>query len=71
MLLKLVVILTQLFRKKYKPTYYYDIQRTKKEAYRYSWQLLHQVQPNALVLSSTSDVPIPEPISLSYIHVSL
>lgn len=58
-----------MFKKKYKPKYYYDIQRTKSEAYRYSWQLLHQVSNGAT--TTTADVPVPEPTSLTFININL
>ena len=60
--------LLQMFKKKYRPKYYYDIERTKKESYRHSWQLLHQVSG---ANESTSDASIPQPNSLDFININL
>ena len=56
----------QMFKKQFKPKYYYDIERTKIEAYRHCWQLLHQVS-GAVNAGSETEVPIPHPNSLNYI----
>lgn len=60
--------IVQMLRKKFRPNYYYDIQRTKNEAYRHSWQVLHQVSDAA---ASALDILIPQPNSLNFTNINL
>lgn len=64
----IIIIRTQLLKKPLKPKYFYDIERTKVEAYSHSWQLLHQVSNDTSTHSrGSSGVSIPQPGSLNCI----
>lgn len=49
----------QVLKKKYSIKYYYDIERTKIEAYQHSWQMLNQV-------ATSQTVPSPVATSVTY-----
>jgi len=59
------VLYLKVFRVNFETHYYYDIHRTKNEAYRYYWQLLNQVQDESSMLFE------PTPASLAYINLSV
>ena len=52
---KLKALCTKYFGKMFETKYYYDIARTKNEAYRHSWQQLHQL--NQTEMNSSAMIP--------------
>ena len=54
----LVTFDMQVLKMKYEKKYYYDIQRTKKESYRYHWQVLNQVASRETVTEPPEEPPV-------------
>jgi hypothetical protein len=52
-----LVHIIQVFKVKYDKKYYYDIQRTKKESYKYHWQVLNQVASSETVTEPPEEPP--------------
>ena len=50
--------ITQVLKRTYPKKYYYDIERTKKEAYKKNWQDLNQVAADAVSLVVPEDPPV-------------
>ena len=48
----------QVLKRKYEKKYYYDIMRTKRESYRYNWQVLNQVASSEAVTEPPEEPPL-------------